>query len=330
MWKCVSDDASSVKGKITDGFAARYAAACDAQRAFETEDFASLEAMLHPKDGELVNFDDGSSRVEGAMAGLGSLLERASVPGPELSLLAKWRRQFPLSDGPDLIEALLFQSWAWQARGHGYAKEVSPQAWAEYAQRIEMADAALTDAADKSQRSPAYYPLAISLGVDQSKNRQDLQRLADNSLEEFPDYYPPHRAMIRAYLPKWGGSYVEIDDYVEHVQAKVPAERQREMYARLYTTLASLSEEEVDLFVETIANWPKVKEGYEDMLDRYPHSDWLRNLYAGMACRARDAETYRALMSELENRLLPAAWVGKYSIQMCNEHVNSGARAGGP
>jgi membrane associated rhomboid family serine protease len=326
MWKCVSDDAGAIKGKITDGFAARHAAACDAQRAFEAEDFASLEVMLHPEDGELVSFDDGSSRVEGAMSGLGSLLERASAPAPALSLLAKWRRQFPLSDGPDLMEALLFRSWAWQARGHGYAKEVSPQAWAEYAQRIEMADAALSDAADKSQRSPAYYPLAISLGVDQSKNRKDLQRLADNSLEDFPDYYPSHRAMLRAYLPKWGGSYVEIDDYVEHVQAKVPAEKQREMYARLYTTLAELSEEDVDLFIETIAKWPKVKEGYEDMLDRYPNSDWLRNLYAGMACRARDAGTYHALISELGDRVLPDAWVGKYSIEMCNEHVNSGPK----
>jgi rhomboid protease GluP len=323
-WKCVSDDVGSIKGKITDGLAARHAAGCDAQRAFETEDFASLEAMLHPEEGELVSFDDGSSRVEGAMAGLDTLLEPASAPGPTLSLLAKWRRQFPLSDGPDLIEAVLFRSWAWQARGHGYAKEVSPQAWAEYAQRIEMADAALSDAADKSRRSPAYYPLAISLGVDQSKNRKDLQRLVDNSLEDFPDYYPPHRAMVRALLPKWGGSYVKIDDYVEHVQSKVPVARQREMYARLYSTLAALSEEDVDLFIETIAKWPKVKEGYQDMLDRYPDSDWLRNLYAGMACRARDAETYDALLSELGDRVLPEAWTGKYSIEVCNERVKSG------
>jgi hypothetical protein len=115
-WKCVSDEVGPIEGKITDGFAARYAAGCEAQRAFETEDFASLEAMLHPRDGKLVNFDDGGSRVEGAITGLGSLLGPASAPGPTLSLLAKWRREFPLSDGPDLVEALLFQSWAWRAR----------------------------------------------------------------------------------------------------------------------------------------------------------------------------------------------------------------------
>lgn len=325
-WKCVSDEVGPINGKITDGYAARHAAGCEAQRAFETEDFAALEAILHPKDGQLEKFDDGSSRLEGAISGLDTLVERASAPAPTLSLLAKWRRQFPLSDGPDLIEALLFRNWAWDARGPGYAKEVSPQAWAQYGQRIEMADAALADAADKSPQSPAYYSLAIMLGVDQSKDRKDLQRLVDFSLEDFPEYYAPHRAMLRALLPRWGGSYVKIDDYIEHVEEKVPAERRREMYARLYTTFAGLEGDDVDLFLETIAKWPKVKAGYEDMLDRYPKSDWLRNVYAGMACRAKDAETYRALMSELGDRVLPEAWVGKYTIEMCKEHVNSGPK----
>jgi hypothetical protein len=325
-WRCVSDETGPIKGKITDGFAARHAAGCDAQRAFQTEDFATLEAMLHPPDGELLSFDDGSTRVESAVAGIDELFKQGGSPAPTLSLLAKWRRQFPLSDGPDLIESLLFRTWAWQARGQGYAKEVSPQAWVEYAQRIEMADAALADAADKSQKSPAYYSLVIALGVDQSKDRKDLQRQIDFSLEDFPEYFPPHQAMVRALLPRWGGSYVEIDDYVEYVQAKVPAERRPEIYARLYATLAWLEGDEVDLFLETIAKWPKVKEGYDALLVRYPNSDWLRNIYAGMACRARDAETYRALMSELGERVLPQAWTGKYSVEMCNKHVSSGPK----
>lgn len=327
-WKCTSDVAYDIKGKPTDGFAAIHAAGCEAQRAFVTEDFASLDAMLHPQDGELVTFADGSTEVEGAVSGLGTLLNRASAPASMLSLLAKWRREFPLSDGPDLIEALLFQNWAWQARGHGYAKDVSPQAWAEYGLRIEMADAALTDAADRPQRSPAYYPLAIGLGVDQSRDRDDLRRHVDFSLKDFPEYYPTHRAMLRALLPRWGGSYAQIDDYVEYVQESVPAERSREMYARLYTTLYGLEGDEIDLFVETMAKWPKVKQGYEDMLDRYPHSDWLRNLYAGMACRARDGETYRAVMAELGDRVLPEAWEGsRHSVEMCNEYAGSGANA---
>lgn len=182
-----------------------------------------------------------------------------------------------------------------------------------------MADAALTDAADKQQRSPAYYPMAISLGLDQSKDGKDLQRYVDFSLEDFPEYYPTHRAMLRALLPKWGGSYAQIADYVEYVQDKLPAERRREVYARLYTTLAGLERDEVDLFLETTAKWPRMKEGYEDIVARYPDSYWLRNLYAGMACRAKDGETYRAIMSELGNRVLPEAWKGKYSVKMCNE-----------
>jgi hypothetical protein len=326
-WKCVGDDVGPIKGKITDGLAARHAAGCDAQRAFETEDFASLDAILHPGNGQLVSFDDGGSRVEGVVGGLSSLFDRAATHAPALSRLAMWRRQFPQSDGPDLVEALLFQSWAWQARGHGYAKDVTPQAWADYAQRVEMADAALTDAADRSQRSPAYYPLAISLGVDQSKDRKQLQQFVDFGLQDFPEYFPPLRAMLRGLLPKWGGSYAQIDDFVQDVEDKVPVERRLEMYARLYTTLAGLEGDDFDLFLDTVAEWPKMKQGYEDMLGRYPESDWLRNLYAGIACRAKDVELYRALTAELGDRVLPEAWTDKYSIESCNERVSSGPPA---
>jgi membrane associated rhomboid family serine protease len=322
-WECVSRQAAPMKGKRTDGIAALRATGCDAQRAFDREEFAMLEAMLHPAQGELVAFDDGGSRVEGVISGLEELFDGTAAPGPALALLARWRQEFPLSDGPDLIEALLFRSAAWRVRGHGYASDVSPQAWAMYKQSIEMAAGALADAADKDQRSPAYYALAIMLGLDQSKDPGVLQRELDFSLEDFPDYFPPHRAMLRALMPRWGGSFPKVDAYVAHVEEKVPEERRGEMYARLYTMFARLEGDQVDLFSDTAASWPKMKAGYEDILDRYPNSEWLRNMYAQMACRAKDAETYRAVIAELGDRVLPEAWEGKYTVALCDEHVKS-------
>ena len=107
-WKCVSDDRGPMNGKTTDGLAARHSAGCDAQRAFVTEDYAALEAMLHPEGGKLESFDDGGTQLEGAIAGFQRIFE-VSAPLPALSSLGMWRREFPSSDGPDLIEALLFR-----------------------------------------------------------------------------------------------------------------------------------------------------------------------------------------------------------------------------
>lgn len=326
-WQCKGSDAGTLERSATDGPAGRRAAGCDAQRAFETEDFATLEEMLHPKDRKLVTFDDGSTRTEGAIAGFDALLQNVDAPGPTLSLLAKWRREFPLSDAPDLIEALLFRNWAWRARGEGYANTVSPQGWAAYRMRVEMADAALTDAADKPQHSPAFYPLAITVGLDRSTDRGQLRRHVDFSMEDFPEYYPTHRAMLRALLPRWGGTYEQIDDYVQQTLDKMPAEKRPEMYARLYTTVESVEGDEVDPFLDTFAEWPRVKAGYQDMLARYPRSDWLRNLYARMACRAKDAAAYRAVMSEIENAVAPEAWAGKYSVEKCNEEMKAAPEA---
>src|SRR5687767_15703150 len=63
------------------------------------------------------------------------------------------------------------------------------------------------------------------------------------------------RSTLFPYTTLFRSSYVEIDDYVQHVEEKVPAERRLEMYARLYTTLAGFDGDEVDLFLETIAKY---------------------------------------------------------------------------
>jgi membrane associated rhomboid family serine protease len=326
QWKCVGDSALPVSGSSSDGKAALSAAGCGAQRAFHNEEFGSLETILHSQAGKLVTFDDGGSELQGAFKGLSDLLGRTSAPAPVLSRIARWRRDFPTSDAPDLVESLFFREWAWQARGGGYAEGVSPQAWAIYRQRVEMAKASLDEAADKPQMSPAWYQLAISLGVDESKSRDQLRKLFDLSVDQFPDYYGPYPQMLRALLPKWGGSYEQIDDFIEQAQQRAPRERQPEMYARLYTTVAVIEGDEVDLFLETLAKWQRLKNGYEDMLKRYPQSAWLRNIYAGMACRANDVEVYRSVRMRLGKQLLPEAWQGKYSIQLCDERMTSQAK----
>ena len=38
-----------------------------------------------------------------------------------------------------------------------------------------------------------------------------------------------------------------------------------------------------------------MKKGFEDIVERYPHSAWDMNNFAAFACRAHDGDTYRTL-----------------------------------
>jgi len=58
---------------------------------------------------------------------------------------------------------------------------------------------------------------------------------------------------------------------------------------------------------DSMANWPRISEGFDLMLKQYPDSGYLMNGYAHMACRAEDSEKYQALNAKLKDRLSSTA-----------------------
>ena len=90
-----------------------------------------------------------------------------------------------------------------------------------------------------------------------------------------------------------------------------------QMYARLYWAYASLEGDDVDIFTDSMANWPRMSEGFDLMLKQYPDSDYLMSGYGYMACRAGDSEKYHALNAKLRDRLSSTAWSARYSPEEC-------------
>lgn len=303
-----------------DGAAGRIAAGCDAQRAFETGDYASLDQMLHPPAGRIADLDDGESRLSGVLGGLEDSFEQRQTPEAVLARLGDWRRQRPGSEGPDLIEAALFHTWAWSARGGGFAKQVAPAAWALYRQRIVMAQAALAEAKRGEESSPVWYQLALAIGNDASLDKEVLRSTFDDAMLKYPDYYSLHSAMLRILMPRWHGSYEDVDDFIEEMLHISSTERRSEVYARLYSIYADLEGDDTDLFKDAYARWSQMREGYEDMLSRYPRSESIRNAYATCACRAGDAQAYTAARSQIK-AVVQSAWTKKYSPEACDKRL---------
>ena len=195
--------------------------------------------MLHPEAQLIADLDDGSSRLSGAFGGLDALFARQPTIDASLSRLADWRQLRPDSDGPDLVEAILLRTWAWSVRGHGFAKSVSPQQWALFAQRLEMSAAAQEDAKRKERPSPVWFELALKLGLERAVPRKELRAIFDDGRARFPDYYQLHVDMLRVLQPRWSGSYGEVDNFIaEMVRAEAAADGPQ-MYAACLRSLRS-------------------------------------------------------------------------------------------
>ena len=302
-----------------DGPAMRDAAGCLAQRLFMTGDYDSLESMMRRASTSMPDLPDGGSTYAGIVGGLMALFDYGTLdPLEAFGRTSDWRRVVKDSVAADLVEAMLFRTWAWSVRGHGYANSVSTQAWALFAHRTEMAAATLKDTADRASANPLWYQLSLSVGRDQSLGVDDLRAIFDQGIARFPQYLPLYGEMLRISMPRWGGSYEKVNQLITDASAKSSIDSGQELYARLYWMYSSLEDDDIDIFTDASANWQTMKQGFKALINRYPTSDVVLNAFEKFACIGEDAEQYRAARSGVESHLAATAWSDKVSLKVCD------------
>jgi membrane associated rhomboid family serine protease len=319
------DPTASASDNKQDGPAARQELGCQAQRLFMSGDYERLDSLMNQYLNSFGDLPDGSSRYEGLVGGLTDLFRFGKMDAlVAFGHTADWRRQVKGSVMADLVEALLFSEWAYSARGSGFANSVSSKNMALYEYRTEMAAAALADVADRAANNPLWYSLSLEVGLDQSKDKTQLREIFDQGAAKAPDYRPLYRRMLRVLMPRWGGSYREVDDFINSIYAKTAAQSGFERYAELYSAYARAEGDELDLFRDTPAFWSGVSMGYVGLIKRYPASDVILNSFANFACRAGDKVEYHRLRSAVGKRFSSTAWSTKYSMEACDKQLGAG------
>ena len=314
----------------TDGPALRDAASCRAQHLFWEGDYKTLDSLMTQYTHDLADLPDGGSTLSGLTAGLRNLFEYGGLDIQQLlGRTADWRRAAPASYQPELIEAMVFESWAWSVRGHGFANDVTRQAWAVFAHRTEMAAAGLREIADRAAVSPLWYELSLDVGLDQSLGVDRLREIFDQGSPKFPGYYGLHRSMLRILMPRWGGSYGGVNQFIQAVSSEMPPARRAETYARLFWIYDALESGDANIFEDAQANWEYLEGGFYDLMRRYPKSNLPVNGLARLACVANDAAEFKNLQRQLQSRYSAAAWSAKVSLQSCEAKFANQKPSGG-
>jgi membrane associated rhomboid family serine protease len=313
----------------TDGPAIRHALECQAQELFLDEDFARLESLLNQYAGALEDLPDGSSRIEGLVGGLHDLFTYGALTTDEVfGRTADWRRSVKGSIFAELIEAMAFEDWAYAARGTGGASTISGQNQALYAYRAEMAAAALSELENRAAEYPLWYTLSMDVGVDQAKDKETakekLRPIFERGVKIAPNYRALYGRMLRILMPRWFGSYEEVDQFINAIYAQSAPARGYERYTELYSMYARMEGDDLDLFKDTPAFWSGMRTGFYGLVKRYPTSDAILNSFANFACRAGDKAEYNRLRDSVKRRFSATAWSTKYSIEGCDKQLGAG------
>ena len=233
-------------------------------------------------------------------------------------MFARWKEKSPNSRLRPVAYALMWETTAWKARGSGYASELTPEMADEFERRLHLAQQALDESKDVGADSPLWHYVSLAVAGSLGMTNGEVDRRFETAANLFPTYRPLYYVRMNFLLPQWGGSFERVAEFIDASQKRTASTDGKAFYAWLYTKLAK-SQCCTDTFTEAGANWPRLRDAYEEAMVRFPDTNTLV-YYATMACLAEDGPTSARLMEQVLSKKirLDIATDGMVSNSICN------------
>jgi hypothetical protein len=297
-----------------------------------TNEFNDLEIDIYNWNGkggtkEICVFDDGRPCISAISGGYSHLLNTNYNKSWEvnLDLIKKLRSKHPKSVSIALFESEYWINYAWNARGHGLSSTVTKDGYRLFNERMQIAEKVLLESKSYASSLPLWYSQMIEVQNNLNRNPVEIDKTFIEGATKHKLYYPIYFTMLNYNLPTWGGSWGTVENLVNWSVNKTHDTEGYSMYARMYWNVYDGLQEGTKLFEDTYAVWPKMKRGFEDLMQKHPKSNWNLNNFAKFACLANDKETFLALRKQIGANIHGAAWGNDASLDLCDhkmEYIN--------
>jgi hypothetical protein len=296
----------------------RAAVSAATQESFFTEDFKRLERVAKKYRTEKSRTSSGLWNLTLFYAGIEEAIEAeiairqidASVEAVE-EKTRKWAQAFPDSPTGYIAHSMALLERAWAHRRQ--APPDSPDTSSQVNEYIATARANLETFKSVASVDPRWYQTMVIIARNQNWDRSAFDALVNEALEREPLFYQTYFSAQE----KWRGNIREIEDFAQKAVLRTKEQEGHGMYARIYW-YASQSEFRNDLFSNSLVDWVQMKEGFEDIIKRYP-DPWNLNNYARFACLAGDKPKTRELLKRIESSVVPEAWMPEVLKPRCTE-----------
>ncbi|MBL8516798.1 MAG: DUF4034 domain-containing protein [Betaproteobacteria bacterium] len=270
------------------------------QRLYGASDFKGLDELFENWSRGTDRFPDGRWKLAFYVDGLSRQFEIWKTWGEDQKKIKAWQAKSPDSFAAKYIEAVYWRTYAWAARGSGYANTVAPEGWALFRERIGFAERILEELKPRAEKYPAWYSTAIFNKLDAGDSAAATE-IFKRGQALFPDYHSIYFAMARAFEPRWGGSAESFDKFAREAAKLAKSSEAEGMYVRLFWTVDFPRGVPFDPKAGEVPEWATLKKGIEKLTQMYPSSTHNMNHFASLACRANDKALYLSLRTKLGN-----------------------------
>lgn len=278
----------------------------DLRVLYMAQQFAELDARLaclmrDPK--RFRSGKTGSSAVYGMFRR--HILARGVHPQEVATLNRTWREQVPDSIFAEFAEHRLRYAMAWRSRGTSAAHDVTAAGWKDFRQWLVDTEHGLLQARKELRQTPLWHNLMLATVLDMSDGRAKAAVVFEEAVKQWPAHYDFYEVALTRLVPRWGGSWGQVDAFIDRWSDRRRSSEGHSLYARLYASVVADGASPH----ETRLDWPRMKRGLDDLIARYP-DPVHKNLAASFACAYDDRAYLEASLRRIaphESR--PAVWI---------------------
>lgn len=240
-----------------------------------------------------------------------------SAPPQQSSDFSAWRKARPDSPAGPIIEAIQKNALAWSIRGGDLGSKTPEKNFAGFLEHDRAAWELLKKSRAQSSTIPSWYQFSILVGTDLDLPASELRKLFDESLSRFPGHHGTYFAMVRNLSPMWRGSFDAVDAFIREQTDSANNPEGDGLYTRLYVEL----NEHIgtrNLFESSKVSWPRMRSGFQKIERDLGSRRGSVTTFAVFSCLAKDADTFRGLVSRLDPVIFQMSAARGMTLESCS------------
>jgi hypothetical protein len=225
-----------------------------------------------------------------------------------LGKLEQWIKNDPGSITARIAYANTLEDYAWEARGSGYASEVTDQEQRSCDERLEKAEKVFNDARKLPENCPYLYTVMFFYAKAQGWDIERYNKIFNEAVRQEPDYEPNYLAKAAYLMPRWNGNEGDMEQFAEDLLKRIGGKEGYRIYYLIAREQASYYQGNVT--DNTSLSWEKIKKGYEAEVELFGDNVPRLNYFCKMAVNANDDKTARKLMKKIGTNVVVTIWGG--------------------
>jgi hypothetical protein len=212
---------------------------------------------------------------------------------------------------PLLFKGSSYFSYAWDARGNGWANTVTTEGWKLMKERLAIAEAALTKAWENKPDDPEAPTLMLGVELGQGRGMGVMETWFKRAMEADPDNLEACRKKMYYLEPKWHGSPEHMVAFGRSLlaggnwDARLPFQ-----LIDAHLTLAGYGKDRASYYKSDDV-WKDVKAVYDGYLGGHPDAVRERSWFAKLACWCGHFDEARKQFQELGDQAAVSAFASQ-------------------